>query len=36
MIALSFYDVGDLFPLLITFANKLYPDQNRHNVDPDR
>ena len=26
---------GDFCPLLITFANSLDPDQDRHNVDPD-
>ena len=26
---------GDFCHLLITFANSLYPDQNRQNVGPD-
>ena len=31
----SFLASGDLCPLLITFANSLYPNQEPQNVSPD-
>ena len=35
-IALTFFPAtGDFCPELITFANGLYPDQDRQNVGPD-